>query len=556
MNAPSILYEPQKPQATPFVDLCRKKLAMAIWLTRNRLESPVRDSAPSKPSPLAPGPVFLLSAVLLLGLGTLLGVADDSNRFVPRFQEFSDPAGRFANLNLGGPTDTATNPFFQDLGSNGRRCVTCHQPSDAFSVTPAHIRERFEASRGTDPIFRPVDGANCPTADVSSLEERREAYSLLLSRGLIRIGIAVPANADYQVVSVYNRYGCNATDVISMYRRPLPTTNLPFLSTVMFDGRESSPATGTTKILYNNYPTSLLTDLAHQSLDATTGHAQGDGRRPTAEEQEQIVDFETKLFTAQIQDRHAGALNADGAKGGPTHLSTQPFFITVNSSVHFLLPAFEQPGGLITPGDGKFTSNIFDIYDKWAQNAEEDGDDDDHTAARRSVARGEQLFNALQIPISGVAGINDDVAAGGLVAGGIPSLQGTCGTCHDAPNVGNHSFPTPLNIGTGDFSPDDRSASLGGLDLSYLPEISVCKKGDPKNCKTTSDLGQALIDGKFDHVGKIKGPILRGLAGRAPYFHNGSAATLLDVVNFYDTRFKLHLSERDKDDLVAFLRTL
>jgi len=47
----------------------------------------------------------------------------------------------------------------------------------------------------------------------------------------------------------------------------------------------------------------------------------------------------------------------------------------------------------------------------------------------------------------------------------------------------------------------------------------VCKT-DPttglptSNCKTTTDLGQALIDGNFDHVGKIKGPILRGLSAR------------------------------------------
>jgi cytochrome c peroxidase len=148
-----------------------------------------------------------------------------------------------------------------------------------------------------------------------------------------------------------------------------------------------------------------------------------------------------------------------------------------------------------------------------------------------------------------------------LVEGGIPSLQGTCGTCHDTPNVGNHSFPTPLNIGTGDPSPSDSTVNLGGLDIRYLPEITVCKK-DPtsglptNNCKTTTDLGQALIDGKFDHVGKIKGPILRALAGRAPYFHNGSAATLLDAVNFYNTRFNLNLSGQDIDDLVAFLKTL
>ena len=113
-----------------------------------------------------------------------------------------------------------------------------------------------------------------------------------------------------------------------------------------------------------------------------------------------------------------------------------------------------------------------------------------------------------------------------------------------------------MDIGTGDPSPTNRNVNLGGLDMSYLPEITVCKIGDPKNCKTTSDLGQALIDGKFDHVGKIKGPILRGLAGRAPYFHNGSAATLMDAVNFYDLRFNLNLSDQDKNDLVAFLKTL
>jgi len=76
------------------------------------------------------------------------------------------------------------------------------------------------------------------------------------------------------------------------------------------------------------------------------------------------------------------------------------------------------------------------------------------------------------------------------------------------------------------------------------------------NCKTTTDLGQALIDGKFDHVGKIKGPILRGLSARAPYFHNGSAQTLLDVVRFYEGRFGLVLTPQEESDLVAFLSAL
>jgi cytochrome c peroxidase len=536
-----------------------------VGLLRNPLEHSFARRVREK-SKVARGRrhVILAAALLLICAGEL-AVAHNTDQFVPRYQEFADPEGRFANLNLGGPTDTTKNPFFLDLGTNGRRCVTCHQASDAWSVTPPHIQFRFESTRGTDPIFRPVDGANCPTADVSTFGERREAYSLLLTRGLIRVGVAVPATADYQVVSVYNQYGCNATDVISMYRRPLPTTNLPFLSAVMFDGRESSPATGTTKIIYNNYPNALLADLAHQSVDATVIHAQGDGTRPTPEEQQQIVDFETKIFTAQTRDRHAGDLDEDGAKGGPAPLSTEPFFISVNSSVHFLLPGFEQPGGLLTPGDGQFTPSIFNLFGNWARIHDRDHEEHDgyetRNAARRSIARGEQIFNTLEIPITGVAGINDDVAAGGLVAGGIPSLQGNCATCHDTPNVGNHSFPTPLDIGTGDPSPSNRSVNLGGLDVAYLPEITVCRKdansGLPtRDCKTTTDLGQALIDGKFDHVGKIKGPILRGLAGRAPYFHNGSATTLMDAVNFYDTRFNLHLSQQDKDDLVAFLKAL
>jgi len=505
-------------------------------------------------------PLRIASAVALL-VATTAGIAfsDSFGLVIPKFQVFGDPDGAFATINVGGPTDTSTNPFFLDMGTNGRTCVTCHQPSDAFSITPPHLQQRFSATDGTDPVFRPVDGATCPTADVSTVENRRDAYKLLLSRGLIRIFLAVPANANYEVINVSNPYGCNATDVISMYRRPLPTTNVSFLSAVMFDGRESTPVTGTTKIAYNNYPSSLMSDLAHQSVDATVTHAQGDGTRPTSAEQQQIVNFEMQLFTAQLFDSRAGLLNRDGASGGPALLTTQPFFISINSSVHALVPALEQPGGLVTPGDGQFTPNIFNLYRAWPQ--QNGMYNDDFAEARQSVPRGEELFNSLQIPISGVAGINDDVAAGGLVAGGIPTLQGTCGTCHDTPNVGNHSFPTPLNIGTGDPSPSSPLVNLGGLDLSYLPQITVCQK-DPttglptNNCKTTTDLGQALIDGNFDHVGKIKGPILRGLAGRAPYFHNGSATTLMDVVNFYNTRFTLGLTDQQKGDLVAFLKTL
>lgn len=501
----------------------------------------------------------LVSAVLLV-LSALTAIAAVSAQqqipfltFIPNGVFFPNPAGASQTYSTTGGGIDLTGPFFQSLGTNGRSCGTCHVPRNGMSVSAADVELRFLLSQGEDPIFRTVDGSNCDhSIDVSTLAGKYKAYSLLRTRGLIRIALAVPANADYRIVSVNNPYGCNESDVISAYRRPLPATNLRFLSAVMFDGRESSPATGTTKISYSNYPASLLSDLAHQSFDATTGHAQGDGTRPTPVEQQQIVNFELALSTAQAFGNGIGLLNEGGARGGPQPLATQPFFISINSSIDPLVPQFEPPGGLVTPGDGQFTPAIFNPFAAWAELSSND--------RRAAVARGQAIFNSKPIDITGVAGINDDVSAGGLVAGGIPSLEGTCGTCHDTPNVGNHSFPTPLDIGTGDPTPSNPSVNLGGADVSYLPNITVCKtdsNGLPtSHCKTTTDLGQALIDGNFDHVGKIKGPILRGLSARAPYFHNGSAQTLLDVVHFYENRFGLVLTPQEESDLVAFLSSL
>jgi cytochrome c peroxidase len=65
-----------------------------------------------------------------------------------------------------------------------------------------------------------------------------------------------------------------------------------------------------------------------------------------------------------------------------------------------------------------------------------------------------------------------------------------------------------------------------------------------------------MITGNWADIGKFKGPILRALAARAPYFHNGSADTLADVVDFSDTRFNIGLTAGEKSDLIAFLRAL
>jgi cytochrome c peroxidase len=117
--------------------------------------------------------------------------------------------------------------------------------------------------------------------------------------------------------------------------------------------------------------------------------------------------------------------------------------------------------------------------------------------------------------------------------------------CHDTPNAGNHSVSMALNIGLTDE----------GRRTPDLPLYSLRNKTTQELTKTT-DPGRAMITGSWADIGKFKGPVLRGLAARAPYFHNGSAATLEDAVDFYDTRFHIGLTAREKADLVAFLKSL
>lgn len=414
-----------------------------------------------------------------------------------------DSTGQVATYR--GEGTAPSNPFYQKLGINGRSCSTCHRESNGWSITPTKIQARFDTSEGHDPLFRRIDGATCPTDDVSSLASMRIAYALLLNRGLIRMPFQFPNSAEFSVTDWNDPYGCTELEtptsgLISVYRRPLPTTNLPFETSIMWDGREP--------------------DLQTQALNAALQHEEAT-TPPTADQLDQIVSFETGNYTAQIFDNSAGSLSAHGATGGPTALSEQQFFVGIND------PFSDNPTGL------PFDPDVFILYQQWQQL---------HglvlTPARLAVIRGEQVFNENPITITGVAGMND-IPGENIVAG-------TCSFCHDAPGVGNHSVSVLLNTGV---------AELGtrGLPLFTL----ACDSGPFAGTKfKVTDPGRALLTGKCADIGKFKVPALRGLAARPPYFHDGSAKTLMDVVNFYDNRFNLGLTLPQKRDLVAFLKTL
>jgi cytochrome c peroxidase len=441
---------------------------------------------------------------------------------LPNLFPLPNGSGFVETNNINGGPISLKGAFFQSLGTNGRSCSSCHLPTEGWSISADEVKLRFLLTQGLDPIFRIVDGSNCDhNVNTSTVQGRLQAYSLLLSRGLIRIPLALPAGAEFTVVNVQNPYGCNDMTTLSMYRRPLPATNLKFLSTLMWDGRESSAQTGTQKITPATYPGDLLADLNHQAIDATTIHAQA-ATTPTAQQLQDIVNFEMSLRTAQAVDFQAGFLNANGASGGPVALSSQQFFIGINDSF--------PPSLGLNPTGAPFNPAIFNLFSAWINS---------RSAANASIARGETVFNTKTINIVAVPGVNDTL--------GIASIAGTCGTCHDAPNAGDHSVSLPLNIGVGDLT--------SPLDVSYLPVFTLQNNTTGARVQTT-DPGRALITGLWIDIGKLKGPILRGLASRAPYFHNGSATTLDDVVTFYDKRFTVGFTAQEKADLVAFLKSL
>ena len=438
---------------------------------------------------------------------------------LPRLVRNRFGASRTMTAN-GTPLHDPENPFFQTLGQNGRSCSTCHVPEGGMTITPAVVQARFARTDGLDPLFRTVDGATSPLADVSSVAARRAAFGLLLDRGLIRVGIGIPSNAEFELVGVEDPYGFASAKELSLFRRPLPSTNLRFLSTVMWDGREtfrdaSSP----------NGFASLHFDLAHQSADATTGHAQA-ARAPTQAEQEAIVGYELGLYTTQVWDQRAGLLAAAEARGGPEPLVSEEFYWGIN-----------DPLGADHTGR-PFDPTVFTLYDAWSASA---AAGDPVREARAAIARGQEIFNHRPLAIVGVSGLNDDLA--------VASIPGTCTTCHDTPNAGNHSVPAPLRIGVDAVQP------VGGLDVAGLPVYTLRNLATGALEKTT-DPGRALITGRWKDIGRFKGPTLRGLAARPPYFHNGSAERLEDVIAFYDARFQMGLTDREKADLLAFLAAL
>jgi mono/diheme cytochrome c family protein len=154
----------------------------------------------------------------------------------------------------------------------------------------------------------------------------------------------------------------------------------------------------------------------------------------------------------------------------------------------------------------------FHLFDAWAGDA---------NPKRAQIARGQELFNSTNV--------------GHL----------SCNACHNSVNNGTNISNTLFDINTA-------SAEARTPDL---PLYTFRNKRTGETRQLT-DAGLGNITGLWDDLGRFKTPTLRALAARPPYFHNGIAATLEDVVRHYEKHFGFRFTDEERADLVAFLGAL
>lgn len=395
---------------------------------------------------------------------------------LPNNLPVANPAGTAATFSTAGFVDL-NNAFHVPQGSNGRSCGSCHLVQSGWSIRPADVELKFTTSHGTDPIFNLLD-ADSPTADVSTPAARLRAYSMLL-KGLFRRGGNVPANAEYEIIAVDDPLGAGGSLTrFQAFRRPLATANFHIARNIGWHDQDG------------NGSLDVHAGLTSQASGNITGAQQG--APATAETIEAIVEYEEGLRFAQRSVIGAGLLTACGATGGPETLSSQ------------------------TQVAGRFN-----LYDAWIGLAPGSCTTSAEDEKRARIARGQELFNAVN-----------------------PNGR-SCNGCHSAQNNGSNFNGALFDVGAS--RPEFREPGMPLYTVRNKATLEV---------RQTTDPGRALRTGRWADMDRFKVPSLRGLSARAPYFHNGTAATLNDVVLHYQQALGFQFTPEQRAALVAFLQAL
>ncbi len=467
----------------------------------------------------------------------------------PEVSFYANNYGLLETYNQLGTTNTAGNPFFEAIGSNGRACVTCHQPADGMSLSLDSIQQQWQKTQGKDPLFAAVDGSNCPSLP----QQQRSSHSLLLEHGLIRVfrpwppkdeqgefiepQFTIEVVRDPSTCNVDPEYGLNSNDPnISVFRRPRPAANLKFITAVgfPFEPKDGLPLP---RNPINNQPMSgnITADrrawtLEAQARDALKTHLEYVGE-PSEELIASIVAFEKQIYTAQAYGVQNLSMISDGALGGAQALAKADAGV-LNSATR--LP-------------------IWDEFESWLKILDPESFDDavkglspEQISFKRSVARGVKFFRDRTFLVRDNAGITD-------MGFGNP-VRNDCNFCHNMTKSGMDVAPGQVDLGTSNEPFADPAPHLPLFKLS-------CKNGFAPHAhlgKTvyTSDPGLALTTGRCKDIGKITIQSMRGLAARAPYFSNGSAQSIEDIVDYYDRRYQINLSDQEKQDLTNLMSVL
>jgi hypothetical protein len=420
-----------------------------------------------------------------------------------------------------------------------------------MGLSVAALRERWRVTGGRDPVFAAIDGSNNPRLP----QDQASSHSLLLDRGLIRVALPWPprpiagrhVTPEFTIDVVRDPTGVNldptyglksAEPTVSVFRRPRPVANLKYVMApdAIFNIKTGEltaldPDTGE-PVGMNLMADSRHLTLKQQALGAYADHLEGHGSLEPRQLQA-IVDFEMQVFVAQADNRLGQSLVE---RNGPPGLGPRAM---ADGRVHVLANNTRDP--------------VFRTFEPWMKPERLARDlPEAERELRASIARGSDIFLLRQFWIRDVAHINS-------IGLGNP-IKRTCTTCHNAQMTGMDLAPGWVDVGTANYPTWTEPPVFS--DKAELPVFKVtCDTTAPPHPYLgrtiyTTDPGRALITGRCNDVGSIVMGQFRGLAARAPYFSNGSARTLRELVDFYDRRFDMKLSDTEKQDLVNFLSAL
>ena len=202
------------------------------------------------------------------------------------------------------------------------------------------------------------------------------------------------------------------------------------------------------------------------------------------------------------------------------------------------------------------TRYVFPMGDAW-MSLERTGDPetDARSEFRESVQRGHDVFFFRTFWISDSMHINN-------IGLGNP-IKRTCSTCHGMHMTGMDTANGFVDVGTTNLPWATENEQDPWTDKK--PELPLFKLScDNAHAPHpffgrviwSQDPGRALITGRCNDIGAIVMQQFRGIAARAPYYTNGSAQNLRELIDFYDRRFNIRYSEQEKIDLENLLSTL